>query len=486
MNKIKRIASMLLFASAHLLATAQEAFSPEIRFLNTKAEKSNNNLVVSTIIDLSALHLDKNSRIRIIPEMVPLRDNTPRTLPYILIEGDTRHKVTRREQLFGNHGTLEKNAFLIEHRKNGTSQTLAYTATIPLSDALKKGTLRARVYLTGCADCPMAEALIPMLSVNMEDYVPTYTLTYNVPQAEPVKARNEKYAARFNYKVGRHELLRDFKDNAREFDRIDRIINQVKGDKNLTITQLTIDGYASPEGSFAANRTLSQRRADAFADYLVKQHALNRSMFRVNWHGEDWKGLEEAVRQSSMADKEQVLQVINSLSDPDARKARLKKIAGGATYAHMLQTLYPPLRRNEYTIAYVARAFDVEEAKEIIKTKPQLLSLNEMYLVAKTYPTNSDEFKEVFDIAARLFPDQPVAIINSAAADIEGGNHAAAIARLKKIENNPVAWNNLGVAYARQGDSKNAMRFFQMAAKKQQPDALKNLEELKKALADKQ
>jgi tetratricopeptide (TPR) repeat protein len=170
------------------------------------------------------------------------------------------------------------------------------------------------------------------------------------------------------------------------------------------------------------------------------------------------------------------------VSNPDARDAELKKLSGGQTYRTLLDTYYPPLRRTDYTIAYTVRPFSVEEAKGVIKTNPRLLSLNEMFLVAQTYEPASGEFKEVFDIATRLYPDEPIAILNSAAADIEGGNNRAAIDRLNRIESDPRAWNNLGVAYVRLGDTAKAMEYFQKAADKNDSDAEINLRELKKHL----
>lgn len=119
----------------------------------------------------------------------------------------------------------------------------------------------------------------------------------------------------------------------------------------------------------------------------------------------------------------------------------------------LLRDYYPPLRRNEYTISYVARAFNVDEAKQLIKTKPQYLSLNEMFLVANTYPKDSGEFKEVFDIAARIYPDDPVVRLNTAALELENGAIDAAIVRLQKSDM-PEAWNNLGIAYILKQDYK--------------------------------
>ncbi|WP_211638932.1 tetratricopeptide repeat protein, partial [Porphyromonas levii] len=49
------------------------------------------------------------------------------------------------------------------------------------------------------------------------------------------------------------------------------------------------------------------------------------------------------------------------------------------------------------------------------------------------------------------------------AADIEGGNYQAAIDRLSKLSNNAEALNNLGVAYAKLGDTARAIDCFNRA-----------------------
>lgn len=480
----KRYTFLLFTLFVTCAMMAQQNYIQDIDFNNLKIDKSGRALYVSTSMNLSNVHLEGNRQIQLIPVLVSDDGATRWELPYVLIQGSTRNKVYRRKDRYNHRSELEKNAKQIVYRKNNTAQTEPYAVSIPLQEGMKSATLHIYSKVTGCATCDIVENHRVLQRLRLEDYVPTYALTYIVPEVEPVKARSAKHAAYFNYKVARHELLRNYKNNAREFERVDRVIQEIKNDKDLTITDFTVSGYASPEGSFKSNMALSQRRANSFADYLVQTHNIPRNMFKVSWYGEDWKGLEEAVRKSNIADKEAVLSIIKTVSNPDARDARLKKLSGGATYATLLRELYPPLRRNEYTVAYVARAFNVEEAKQIIKTKPQLLSLNEMYLVAQTYPANSGDFKEVFDIAVRMYPNEPIAIVNSAAADIESGNNKSAIARLKKIESDPRVWNNIGVAYARSGDIDNAKAYFQKAADNGDVDAKKNIEELEKFIND--
>ena len=85
-----------------------------------------------------------------------------------------------------------------------------------------------------------------------------------------------------------------------------------------------------------------------------------------------------------------------------------------------------------------------------------------MFLVANTYPKDSGEFKEVFDIAARIYPDDPVARLNTAALELENGAIDAAIVRLQKSDM-PEAWNNLGIAYILKQDYKKGGEYLEKA-----------------------
>ena len=76
--------------------------------------------------------------------------------------------------------------------------------------------------------------------------------------------------------------------------------------------------------------------------------------------------------------------------------------------------------------------------------------------------------------------DSDIAILNSASADIEGGNMDAAIERMSKIADNPKVWNNMGVAYARKGDISKAKEYFEKAVSNGDRDAQTNLDEIKK------
>lgn len=481
MKKIYTLILLFSFCSTLFVLKAQKTYLADIELKNSMANKHGNELIISMDIDISELSINRQQMITLMPMLKAKDENVQRNLPPIVVTGPTRDKVLRRRIRLSNEPVFEIPPHKIVRRKNGKQQVIPYSVTVPVENWMKRADLMLIEAVSGCAACELGQSQTMVIAkVLPDDFIPVYTITYIQPEVEPVKRRSAKHAAHFNYKVARYELLPNFGNNASELAEVDRVITSIQNDSDVTITDLTITGYASPEGSVRSNMALSRRRADTFASYLVSKYGLQRNQFKVNWYGEDWKGLEYAIKSSHISDKEAVLNIIHTIKDPDARDAKLKQLSAGETYRMLLQQYYPPLRRNEYTVAYVARAFDVEEAKEIIKTKPQLLSLNEMYLVAQTYPADSKGFKEVFDIAARLYPDDPIAVLNRSAADIEGQDMQDAINRLEKISDNPRVWNNLGVAYARIGNIEKATLYFEKAATNGDKDAVSNLKQLEK------
>ena len=129
----------------------------------------------------------------------------------------------------------------------------------------------------------------------------------------------------------------------------------------------------------------------------------------------------------------------------------------------LLDDYYPALRRIDTHWRISPVRFDVNEAKQVIKTKPQYLSLNEMFLVANTYPKESAEFKEVFDIAVRLYPDRPGGTTEHSRPLDRTRSRRCRYRPFAKI-NTPEAWNNLGVAYAKKKEYQQALDYFGKAA----------------------
>jgi len=201
---------------------------------------------------------------------------------------------------------------------------------------------------------------------------------------------------------------------------------------------------------------------------------------------EDWQGLRNYVAASSLPQKEELLAIIdNTQLDEDKRELELRKVDGGKVYAALLKDCYPALRHSDYAVHYVVREFSIEEAKEVIAKRPQQLSLDEMFRVAQTYESGSEEFNNVFEVAVRMFPEDPTANMNAAAIELQQGNWKQAERYLQKSDSNLAATkNNRGVLLMMQGNLDEAEALFNEAKAMGSVEAEKNLEEIVKKRKD--
>jgi len=463
MKKIKIFMLLAALVFPFYGIKAQLMNAGTIRVLQPQATRNGNNVTMNFNFDLNNTKLGSQEMLIVTPVLKSSENMVIQTFQPFVITGAKRNKALNRTIDFGKYQFPVMPQFVV-NQKEVTGKMMPVVLSVPYQENLHSASLILREELKGCncdsLDGGQYTVLSPVLPV---PFVADYKLSYITPEAEPVKQRSETYSAHLNFVVARYELLRDFKDNERVLNEVDMIINEIRNDKNLTVTNFTITGYASPEGNPQSNMTLSENRAKSFVSYLRDKYNISPSTIVTNWTGEDWHGLRKAVEESNVMDKEQILNILDNETNVMTRKNKLHQLSGGETYRMLLRDYYPPLRRNEYTISYVARNFSIDEAKELIKTKPQHLSLNEMFLVANTYPKDSKEFKDVFDIAARIYPDDPVNQINTGALEIESGNIDGAITRLEKIDR-AEAWNNLGIAYSRKKDYNRAEEYFNKAS----------------------
>lgn len=122
----------------------------------------------------------------------------------------------------------------------------------------------------------------------------------------------------------------------------------------------------------------------------------------------------------------------------------------------------------------------VEDVWTIIRESSKDLSLYSLLSVAEKYPAGSDDFNAIHEVIRALYPDNDIAIVNCAANEIVNQNPAKAIELLMKIAENPKSWNNLGVAHMLNDDLEKAEQYFHRSAENGDPDAIENLENLRK------
>lgn len=376
-------------------------------------------------------------------------------LPAVEVMGRRRHLYYERN---GRQTYADNPLHVVKIDKAG-EQTVHYRTSLRYEPWMDRAELTVSEDLCGCGQVQdMSQAPVAQADVA---FCPR--LAYITPEAETRKTRVLQGTAYLDFPVNRTEIYPDYRRNPAELAKIHASIDTVRNDPDVLITAFDLKGYASPEGTYALNTRLAKGRTKALQQYVMEHYGLADTLFRLDFEPENWEGLREYVQQSGLQDKKQILALIDSREEPDAKEARLRR-EHPQSYGLLLRECYPGLRRTNYVIHYVVRGFNVDEAKEVIRTRPQNLSLQEMFAVAQTYEPGSRDFNQVFDVAARLYPDEPVANLNAANALLEAGLIEQARPFLRKAGDSPEAQNARGVALILQGRYDEAKPLLEAAA----------------------
>lgn len=487
MNRMKY---MLAAAALLLLPMAAQAAEPgELKITVADYAATNRSADFSVTVDPSDLNITTQTLVIVTPVLRSTDGVHQHKFSPVALAGPVRYRIINREMNYGDFNFETEPGIFVKHRRKD-SQSIPMRLEVPFQKWMRQSELVFVETRSGCAGCDLPDHIGTHHLLSPEfpaPYQPTFAVSYITPEVEPVKTRSDSYTARLSFQVNKSDLLRNFGDNASILAEADKQLSELQADPLLQINSIAVTGYASPEGNLANNQKLADNRARAFVNYLANTHNLRSGNVKIQsaGMGEDWEGLRKAVSDAPYLDDQQaVLNAIDNVGDIAKRKNVIKALSKGRTYRTLLNDFYPPLRRNEYTIAYTVRSFNAEEALQIYKERPQLLSLNELFMVANSYPAGSDEFKQVFDFASRMYPDSPAAQFNTAALEVESGAYRNAIGRLSDFDT-PEGWNNLGVAYWHLGEHDKAEELLSRAAGAGNAVATENLAEFLKWEEDK-
>ncbi|MBK5723126.1 DUF3868 domain-containing protein [Dysgonomonas sp. Marseille-P4677] len=442
---------------------------------NAKANQSKDSLVVEMTIDGSKIELPSNESVMLTP--VIKTDNNIIELRPVVISGNIRYKADKRTMYFSKD--LKNNADPLMIKE---VSTISYRQKISYQPWMQNATLYMKQLITGCAECLKAEnwSIIGdhIYTENIKPEKPNvkFTVSYIAPETEAVKNRNYEGSAFLDFQVGKSIIIPEFRNNYIELNKIENVLDQLKQDNNATIKTISLIGFASPEGNYQTNNNLSSSRVQSLKVYLQKKYNYTNDIFNEMQGGEDWAKLEDLVSKSDLSDKYKILEIISSSISEDIKEQKLKNL--GVTYKILLEEYFPKLRRVDYNLNYVVRAFSIEEGKIIVKTNPAQMSLNEMFLVANSYEKGSENFKDIFDIAVRMYPKDAVANINVAAIALEEGNTKVAHRYLDNYKENAASWNNQGVLCALEGDMERAEEYFKKAESVGVLEATENLKKI--------
>lgn len=344
LNHIYRIFIALVLCNLTLPASAQRVYTGQINITQAEARQQAELVLVSMQIDLSNLKVDNQRSLTLTPVLA--NSNNRVELPPIIINGGARQKAYIRAMALDprNPGNYQDNVVL-QSGKGENQVLIDYNQTVAFQSWMNNASVYLKEDLCGCGGHSEQSGEELILKEIIREIPPA-------PEPKPIevsksvsKVRNETKTITIYFPIG-HGVIKDgYMDNQAQLEQIDKVLKEIKSNKNINITSIEIEGYSSPDGGAKRNEQLSRQRGQSLKEYLLKNVDLPLDKYNIVYGGEDWAGLISMIEASSIDYKEDILSIIKNTQDINLRKKKLEELAGGRPYAQMFSEFYPLLRK---------------------------------------------------------------------------------------------------------------------------------------------
>lgn len=276
--------------------------------------------------------------------------------------------------------------------------------------------------------------------------------------------------AHIDFKVGKSDVVPDFGNNAYEIELIKRTLSSLVRNEVFDLDSIIVSATASPEGSYALNSSLAQKRSESvsayfedfmeeYRDSLEMAAGLVENMdetwtdtipeapairFTPRCIPENWTDLDDLVLADVVMNdgQKKLYQDIRTEPNPDVRESRLRQTK---TYSYIKESLYPKLRTVKFNF-YLHR-------KGMVKDTVHTTVLD------STYMRGVQALRDM-DYAGALLLLKPYDDFNTAVAYIGTDRNANAMRILEKLEKTDKVNYLLAVLYSRQGDFEKAVECY--------------------------
>ena len=231
-----------------------------------------------------------------------------------------------------------------------------------------------------------------------------------------------------------------------------KMLQQINNDREgLSLDNVEVSAYASPDGGFNINDKLANQRQKVSEQYVnqeLKKIKMNAPV-DAKYTAQDWDGFQELVKASNIQDKDIILRVLSMYKDPQEREQQIKNIS--SAFRELADGILPQLRRARLTINYETIGRSDEQIMDQLKADATKLSIEEiLYGAALQDDANAQE--DIYKIATEIYPSDGRAYNNIATIEFAKGNYEAARQYLQKAQGVEESKANLGLLALKNGD----------------------------------
>lgn len=238
--------------------------------------------------------------------------------------------------------------------------------------------------------------------------------------------------------------------------------------ETLALNGIEVSAYASPDGRYAFNENLAEKRQNVSRDYLKKELKKIKMQAEIDtrFTAEDWDGFQELVSNSNLQDKEIILRVLSMYQDPEERETQISNMS--EIYTDIKDGILPELRRARLTVNYNIIGRSDEQILEQYKQDPSKLSVEELVYGANTLVKSEAEKEQWNNTIAKQYPSDYRALNNLAQLAVAKGDLKAAgnyLEQAKKVNNKAAEVNtNLALLALKSGDVNKAETYLALGS----------------------
>jgi tetratricopeptide (TPR) repeat protein len=281
---------------------------------------------------------------------------------------------------------------------------------------------------------------------------------------------------RIAFELRKSEIKLDLGDNLFEIQKIKTTLGSLLNNETFDLDSILVSATASPEGSVATNRKLSNKRSEAVSKYFndfmaeFKDSLITEGGVSMNIDGtgmeytkkvhdikftprsipENWDDLYTMVQVNPDLTEEAVFsfnKIFEQHKDLDKRE---RALAGQPYYKYMRDSLYPRLRTVKFNF-FLHR-------KDMVKDTIHTTVLDSTYM-------NGVQALRDMDYNTALALLQPYEDYNTALAYVGMDRNLSALQILEKEEKTPQVNYLLAILYSRTGDPQKAVQCYMACCK---------------------
>ena len=359
----------------------------------------------------------------------------------------------------------------------GNDQTISYQLgghyTMKTSYPFEAAMQKSELYLT--FDAKLGKKQVDVPAIKVADGVIATSELYQrtLTSAQPSVAADafqrvveQKQEANIKFLIQQAELRKSELQNnsVQEFV---NLLKRISGDReNMMLGNIEVSAYASPDGGFALNEKLANKRqenTEGFVKQQLKQAKVEGDI-EANYTAQDWEGFQQLVQASDIQDKDVILRVLSMYKDPQEREQQIKNMSHG--FQELADGILPELRRARLTINYETLGNDDETIFNQIKSDPSKLSVEELIYAASIAETPAEQ-ESILKTTTSIYPKDSRAYNNLAALAYSKGNYDEAQRYLTQAAGTGLACAetkaNQGLLALQRGDIKAAENYIGQA-----------------------